>query len=50
MTDLLIEFGIYVRECSDKIGLNGEFIRVASRNFEENTYMINSFEKYFCEK
>ena len=26
---MLVNHGIYVRECSDKIGLEGQFIRVA---------------------
>ena len=34
------ERGIYVRDCSDKIGLDGNFIRVASRSFEENLLII----------
>jgi histidinol-phosphate/aromatic aminotransferase/cobyric acid decarboxylase-like protein len=40
--DLLIENGVYVRDCSDKIGLEGEFIRIASRTFEENLEIINT--------
>jgi histidinol-phosphate/aromatic aminotransferase/cobyric acid decarboxylase-like protein len=28
---LLIRHGVYVRTCSDKIGLDGEFVRIASR-------------------
>ncbi|WP_395003416.1 pyridoxal phosphate-dependent aminotransferase [uncultured Helicobacter sp.] len=39
---MLIKYGIYVRTCSDKIGLNGEFIRLASRSKEENTKIIQS--------
>ena len=35
--DLLFNHGIYVRTCSDKIGLEkGEFIRLASRSEKEN--------------
>ncbi len=33
---LLIEKGIYVRDCSDKIGLDGQFVRIASRTAEQN--------------
>lgn len=39
--NLLIEHGVYVRDCSDKIGLDGEFIRVASRTFEENLRILS---------
>lgn len=38
--DLLINHSIYVRDCSDKIGLSGNFIRVASRTFEENLKIL----------
>jgi histidinol-phosphate/aromatic aminotransferase/cobyric acid decarboxylase-like protein len=38
--DLLIEHGVYVRDCSDKIGLEGQFVRVASRTFEENLKIL----------
>ncbi len=36
MITLLKDYGIYVRDCSDKRGLPPGFIRVASRSFEEN--------------
>jgi histidinol-phosphate/aromatic aminotransferase/cobyric acid decarboxylase-like protein len=49
--DLLIDHGIYVRDCSDKIGLDGAFIRIASRTFEENLkiqgFNRNSVETIF---
>ncbi|MCH8236149.1 MAG: histidinol-phosphate aminotransferase family protein, partial [Chloroflexi bacterium] len=35
-TLLLIRHGVYVRSCSDKIGLAGDFIRVAIRTEPEN--------------
>lgn len=47
VTVLLIKYGIYVRTCSDKIGLEGEFIRLASRTKQENEYIIESFKDYF---
>ena len=48
MLDLLVDDGVYIRECSDKKGLNnGEFIRVASRNFEDNLLMIEAFKRKF---
>ncbi len=41
----LLDLGIYVRDCSDKIGLDGNFIRVASRSFEENLKIIEALKK-----
>jgi histidinol-phosphate/aromatic aminotransferase/cobyric acid decarboxylase-like protein len=43
--DLLINHGIYVRDCSDKIGLEGQFVRIASRTFEENQKIVNSINQ-----
>lgn len=42
--DLLVNHGVYVRDCSDKIGLEGAFIRVASRSFEENLQIIKAIK------
>jgi histidinol-phosphate/aromatic aminotransferase/cobyric acid decarboxylase-like protein len=39
---LLIRHGIYVRSCGDKIGLNGEFIRVAIRTERENEKILDA--------
>jgi histidinol-phosphate/aromatic aminotransferase/cobyric acid decarboxylase-like protein len=39
---LLIKYGIYVRNCDDKIGLEGNYIRVASRTKEENKLIIEA--------
>lgn len=39
---LLIRYGIYIRTCDDKIGLDGQFIRLASRSRTENNYIIES--------
>lgn len=41
---LLIDNGIYVRACKDKIGLNGEFIRVSSRTKAENNLIIEALK------
>jgi histidinol-phosphate/aromatic aminotransferase/cobyric acid decarboxylase-like protein len=41
---LLISYGIYVRTCDDKIGLKGQFIRLASRSRQENEYIISSMK------
>ena len=41
---LLIEHGVYLRDCSDKIGLEGQFVRIASRTFEENLKVISAIK------
>ena len=46
---LLSDYGIYVRDCSDKIGLSGEFVRIASRSFEENLLIIQSIKEILNE-
>lgn len=42
---LLIDKGIYVRDCSDKIGLDGAFVRVASRTQEQNRRIIDAIRR-----
>ena len=42
VSKLLIAHGIYTRNCSDKIGLDGEFVRIASRKLEENTVILTA--------
>lgn len=42
--NLLVNHGIYVRDCSDKIGLEGQFVRIASRTFEENLKIISAIK------
>ena len=44
---LLIRYGIYVRNCDDKIGLIGNYIRMASRSLKENNVIIESFKELF---
>lgn len=44
---LLIKHGIYVRNCSDKIGLDGEFVRLASRKKKENAIVIDAIHDVF---
>ena len=46
-TELLLRHGIYVRNCSDKIGLKGQFIRIASRHKMENEYIVDSLRSIF---
>ena len=40
MVALLVRCGIYLRPCGDKVGLKGEFVRVASRRQRENKKLI----------
>lgn len=47
ISKMLIKYGIYARTCSDKIGLNGEFIRIASRTEKENKIIIDSMKDMF---
>lgn len=47
VTALLIKYGIYVRTCSDKIGLEGEYVRLASRTKTENDYILKSLKHFF---
>ena len=42
--NLLIDHGVYVRNCSDKIGLDGEYIRIAARSFEENQLIYKALK------
>lgn len=41
----LLDRGIYVRDCSDKKGLDGNFIRVASRAFEDNLKIVKALRE-----
>jgi histidinol-phosphate/aromatic aminotransferase/cobyric acid decarboxylase-like protein len=43
--DLLVDHGVYLRDCSDKIGLEGKFVRIASRSFEENLRIVKAIKK-----
>jgi histidinol-phosphate/aromatic aminotransferase/cobyric acid decarboxylase-like protein len=42
---LLYRYGIYVRSCGDKIGLSGEFLRIASRTLEQNMIIIQALRE-----
>jgi len=48
MIKLLYTHGVYVRECSDKIGLDGQFLRIASRSFEENIIILESIRSIYA--
>ena len=39
---LLLKHGVYTRDCNDKIGLDGEFVRIASRSGEENDSILRA--------
>ncbi len=41
---LLVRHGIYVRGCGDKIGLDGEFLRVAIRTEPENERVLGALQ------
>ncbi len=42
---LLVKSGVYTRTCSDKIGLEGDFIRLASRSHDENEEIIKAIKE-----
>lgn len=42
---LLVKSGVYTRTCSDKIGLEGEFIRLASRSHDENEAIVKAIKE-----
>ena len=44
MSKLLINHGIYVRDCSDKIGLDGEYLRIAARTDRENNLIYKALK------
>lgn len=49
MVRLLVRHGIYIRPCGDKVGLKGEFVRIASRRKEENTKIIDALSHALLE-
>lgn len=44
---LLIRYGIYVRNCDDKIGLEGSYLRIASRGKADNELIIDALVDLF---
>lgn len=44
---LLANYGIYARTCNDKIGLEGEFVRIASRSEQENLQIIAALKELY---
>ncbi len=47
VSKLLIKHGVYTRTGSDKIGLDGEFVRIASRTREENQVIISAIRELY---
>ncbi|KKW21708.1 MAG: hypothetical protein A2W52_00310 [Candidatus Taylorbacteria bacterium RIFCSPHIGHO2_02_49_25] len=46
---LLARYGIYIRSCGDKVGLRGEFFRIASRKRAENNALIAALTDIFSQ-
>ncbi|HEV7702075.1 MAG TPA: histidinol-phosphate transaminase [Candidatus Paceibacterota bacterium] len=44
---LLVRYGIYIRSCKDKTGLQGEFVRIASRKKSENDLLKKALGSIF---
>lgn len=44
---MLNRYGVYLRTGNDKIGLNGEFIRIAIRSKETNQVVLNAFKDLY---
>lgn len=42
---LLFQYGIYTRILNDKIGLEGSFVRIASKNQTENNKIVNALKE-----
>ena len=38
--EFLLKTGIYIRSMEDKIGLSNQYVRVASRKYEQNTFFL----------
>jgi histidinol-phosphate/aromatic aminotransferase/cobyric acid decarboxylase-like protein len=43
--EMLINHGVYARDCSDKVGLEGPFIRIASRSSAENDRILHALRR-----
>jgi histidinol-phosphate/aromatic aminotransferase/cobyric acid decarboxylase-like protein len=47
---LLIRYGVYVRDCRDKIGLEeGQYVRIAGRKEPENEVMLTALKEIIAE-
>ena len=49
MVRLLVKHGIYIRTCYDKVGLSGEFVRIASRRGGENNRLVQALARILSE-
>lgn len=47
VNEMLLKYGIYTRTCKDKIGLDGEFIRLSSRSKAENGEILSAIKDLF---
>lgn len=43
---MLVEHGIYIRQCADKKGLNNRYFRISCRNEEENEKIIQALKEF----
>jgi len=46
MLHLLVEYGVYIRMCADKKGLNDRFFRVSCRTEEDNVQILNALSSW----
>ncbi|MFX1294728.1 MAG: pyridoxal phosphate-dependent aminotransferase [Promethearchaeota archaeon] len=46
---LLFDYGVYVRNCNNKWGLNGEFIRIAAGTHKENEIVFSALQSVLNE-
>lgn len=46
MLYMLIQHGIYIRQCGDKKGLTDRFFRISSRNAEENEKIVEALKGF----
>jgi threonine-phosphate decarboxylase len=47
MQEELLKSGILIRDCGNFIGLGSSFLRIAVRNKEENSFLLDSLKKIF---
>ena len=45
LREQMLEYGIAIRDCSNFIGLNNKYFRVAVRTREENTMLVSTLQK-----
>ena len=44
LRDILLKDGIFVRDCTNKVGLGPEYVRIASRTKRENKDIVRHIE------